>query len=761
MIHDEWSELCEVSKSIMQIQSQQDHALHLFMEGNPIASIVVHAVENETLDENEQTILIHPVMFDFLSQSTKLIRSEQEQPTLGEDDNELLFVELGPLPMEPPSLELSEDNHVTSSWKVSPIRIIDVDEQCQIRLSCIFIHSGILDWIEDGSIEQEIFFKLALQGRLIKKDSVILIWMRCGFTIFQVSNVTVGASEDSDSDVAYRVNSCDLMSLRIDPPVSVQAEPRSTSTTTTSYQSIPGYEEQLEEILATLHIHNTAAAPSAILLTGPTGVGKSRMGACIAYHYEQQGNAVCLLSIQELIFRALTETDLLQDYISPILEGCSLCVLDDLHLLELGESDETQRDMEYTIVQNAITHLIDQYKDRCKIVGISQAQSKLPTELTRIARLEKSFNMLAPTQVQRETIWESLLTSDAVEAENTKKWSLVLASATSGCVAEDLVNVYQDARTRSWEISQNSGSTKLTWNSLRDAAHACIPSQLSDLDVVKPKLEKMEDSNCWSDFAAYTSVKKIIFRSVIIPWRRFFRYMDLPLSSQESWLEPPPGVLFHGPSGCGKTKAVGCLAGSLGLPMIQVRAADILDKWLGGSEALLRSLFARARAASPCILFLDEIDSIANNREEDDSNDLSSRILSTLLNEMDGVSSSIKTSRVLVIACTNRFKSLDSALLRPGRLQEHFYLGLPTVEELVEILQLRMTNIPLADNIDLVKIATDLFARNATGADVEGLCREVCLMAFRRSDNPDEVLVTTHEIDRAVQAVMKSQVDTQ
>jgi SpoVK/Ycf46/Vps4 family AAA+-type ATPase len=116
------------------------------------------------------------------------------------------------------------------------------------------------------------------------------------------------------------------------------------------------------------------------------------------------------------------------------------------------------------------------------------------------------------------------------------------------------------------------------------------------------------------------------------------------------------------------------MADSLQLPMIQVRAADILDKWLGGSEALLRSLFSRARAASPCILFLDEIDAIANNREEDDTNDFTSRILSTLLNEMDGVSSAIQKSRVLVVACTNRLGSLDSALLRPGRLQEHFYL---------------------------------------------------------------------------------------
>lgn len=202
------------------------------------------------------------------------------------------------------------------------------------------------------------------------------------------------------------------------------------------------------------------------------------------------------------------------------------------------------------------------------------------------------------------------------------------------------------------------------------------------------------------------------------------RQMDKTSSSQQSWLEPPPGVLFHGPSGYGKTSAVRCMANSLQLPMIQVQAADILDEWLGGSEALLRSLVCRARAASPCILFLDEIDAIANNREEDEMNDF------TLLNEMDGVSSAIQKSHVLVVAFTNRLGSLDSALLRPGRLQEHFYLGIPSAEDLGNILRFRLRKIPLDEGICLDDIAQSFLNLEAIGADVEGLCREVCFVGF-------------------------------
>ena len=170
---------------------------------------------------------------------------------------------------------------------------------------------------------------------------------------------------------------------------------------------------------------------------------------------------------------------------------------------------------------------------------------------------------------------------------------------------------------------------------------------------------------------------------------------------------------------------------------MKVKASDILDQWLGGSEAAIRSIFARARSAAPCVLFFDEIDALATNREDDDegsSSDVHSRILSTLLNEMDGISKddSIGTQKnVLVIAATNRLKAIDAALLRPGRLQEHILIDLPTIEDCAEIFLRQVEGWSLDDDVNVDDIVKKIFSRKASGADIEGFCREACLNAIR------------------------------
>mmetsp|Transcript_26242 Transcript_26242/g.72047 ORF Transcript_26242/g.72047 Transcript_26242/m.72047 type:complete len:954 (-) Transcript_26242:2786-5647(-) len=732
------------------------------------------------------------------------------------------------------------------SWKSRPVPVQTLKKGSHIHVSCVYVEDDDTPWLttterscdderntnnnrHDRCVTGEQAVGMALEGRIVREGSVLLLsTIVYGYAIARVTYIggdrDGNSSEESNtpsketSRGVYRLSDDVLDDYRCHirgPPIPGEEssrtdwDPNNESSPMVWERDVPGYEGLLREIMDVFRVHGDASAATGVVLTGCAGVGKSRLASCIAHRFldgrvlhrrQEMPNAamaskpsadrrslknetnVYYCSVQDLVFQASAETNLLENVLVPKLRGCRLWIVDDLNFLETleGSGDEVRNDSETMMVQNALVEAIDRFHRSCCILGIAQSVANLPLELTKSGRLETTFQMLQPTQLQRIEIWKqilanenggggSMLNADAPGAKRND-WIPALASSTAGCVPRDLLRIYRDAKTkahaRQRELDEDCGDvpvSELEWEDLREAIKSAIPSQLSELDVIKPivfdeKLTWKEiHLRSWQDFAGYPLLKKSVYRQVVVPWRFFLQSLDESLTgeitkNERSWLEPPPGVLFHGISGAGKTVAAKCLAVSLGLPIIQVRATDLLDKWLGGSESLLRSLFTRARAVSPCVLFLDEIDAIACNREEDDNNDVSSRILSTLLNEMDGVSSAIQKSRVLVIACTNRIRSMDSALLRPGRLQEHFHMGNPDVSDLEEILKLRMERIPKAKCLDLKHLALALFESGATGADVGGLCREATFIAMRRVDlNRDgEVAITQKDFISAL-----------
>lgn len=187
---------------------------------------------------------------------------------------------------------------------------------------------------------------------------------------------------------------------------------------------------------------------------------------------------------------------------------------------------------------------------------------------------------------------------------------------------------------------------------------------------------------------------------------------------------------------------------------MKVRATDILDQWLGGSEATIRALFARARSAAPCALFFDDLDAIAANRENDgDSTDVYSRLLSTLLNEIDGISSSNALNGILIVGTTNRMQAIDAALLRPGRFEEHLLLDLPSKDDIQEMLNMFLAKVPMDSKVDLQDIAELLEELNACAADVKGLCSEACLHAIGRveeSTNISNIVLEANDFDQVI-----------
>jgi transitional endoplasmic reticulum ATPase len=192
-------------------------------------------------------------------------------------------------------------------------------------------------------------------------------------------------------------------------------------------------------------------------------------------------------------------------------------------------------------------------------------------------------------------------------------------------------------------------------------------------------------------------------------------------------LEPPKGILLFGPPGCGKTMLMKALASELGVEMISIKASDVMSKWYGESENKIADLLKTARERAPCILFMDEIDAVAKRRDMYTADDVTPRLLSILLAEMDGIDKSVG---VIIVGSTNKPDMIDPALMRPGRLDKIIYVPPPDFSERAEILAVHLAGRPTTTDINLNEIAkrTERFS----GADLANVVREAATVAVRR-----------------------------
>jgi AAA family ATPase len=173
--------------------------------------------------------------------------------------------------------------------------------------------------------------------------------------------------------------------------------------------------------------------------------------------------------------------------------------------------------------------------------------------------------------------------------------------------------------------------------------------------------------------------------------------------------------LLYGPPGCSKTLTVKALASESGLNFLAVKGAEILNMYIGESERILREIFQKARAASPSIIFFDEIDAIASKRSSTSHGSVN--VLTTLLNEMDGIE---ELRNVLVIAATNKPEMLDPALMRPGRLDNILYIGLPDLETRTEILKIWTSKSVVHPEVDVNELA--IKTEGYSGAEMVNIC---------------------------------------
>ena len=240
------------------------------------------------------------------------------------------------------------------------------------------------------------------------------------------------------------------------------------------------------------------------------------------------------------------------------------------------------------------------------------------------------------------------------------------------------------------------------------------PSSLRETVVEVPTVT-------WSDIGGLEDVKKELQELVQYP-------VEHPEKFEKYGMSPSRGVLFYGPPGCGKTLMAKAVANECQANFISVKGPELLTMWFGESEANVREVFEKARAAAPCVLFFDELDSIAQARGNSmgDASGAGDRVMNQLLTEMDGIGAK---KNVFIIGATNRPDIIDPALMRPGRLDQLIYIPMPDLESRLSVLKATLKNSPVSKDVDLRYLAekTDKF----TGADLTEICQRAAKLAIR------------------------------
>ncbi|KAF1953516.1 AAA-domain-containing protein [Byssothecium circinans] len=241
--------------------------------------------------------------------------------------------------------------------------------------------------------------------------------------------------------------------------------------------------------------------------------------------------------------------------------------------------------------------------------------------------------------------------------------------------------------------------TQADFDAVIDRVH---PSVLKDSVLEVPKMR-------WTDIAGVDHVRTLLEDITVRP----YKYPDLDIKF--GGVQSRKGVLLYGPPGCAKTLIAQAVATESNLNFLAVKGSELIKMYVGESERAIRDVFRRARAAKPCIIFFDEIDSIGKSREKTQDSGLN--VVATLLNEMDGIEA---LKDVFIIGATNRPDILDSALIRTGRFDAHIHIGLPNQDARRQIVEIHTRKRPLASDVDLAIIASR--TEGSSGADIKGLC---------------------------------------
>ncbi|KDQ26146.1 hypothetical protein PLEOSDRAFT_1094203 [Pleurotus ostreatus PC15] len=529
------------------------------------------------------------------------------------------------------------------------------------------------------------------------------------------------------------------------------------SSATEAYASVGGLSKQIAQIRDLLEIpltrpdlfrHFGLKPPRGILLHGPPGTGKTHLARAIA---SSTNSSVLVINGPELSSAYHGETEArLRDVFNEAKEKSPcIVILDEVDALAPRREEGAGGEVEKRVVATLLT-ILDGVEDesaedqgRVVVIGTTNRPNAIDPALRRPGRFDREIEVGIPDAEDRLAIIEVLLhrTPHSISQDELR----AIASRAHGYVGADLSAVVREAGTvaiKRWLASSISadGSTSGPTMELADLVAALPtvrPSAMRSLFVESPPIR-------YADIGGQASVIQKLKEAVEWP-------LVHPEAFQRLGVKPPKGILLYGPPGCSKTVLARACACESGVNFLAVKGPELLNKFVGESERAVREIFRKARAASPSIIFFDEIDALASSRGTGgDTASSHEGVLTSLLNEMDGVQELLG---VTIIGATNRPDAIDSALMRPGRLDRILYVGPPDQSGREEILRIHTRKMAIDPDTDFVELAA--LTDGCSGAEIASLCQEAALLTMKSDIHAPFI---PHEALRTAATTMKRQI---
>ena len=463
-------------------------------------------------------------------------------------------------------------------------------------------------------------------------------------------------------------------------------------------------------------------APKGVLLHGPPGTGKTMLAKAVAG--ETSSNFISIGG-PEIVSKFYGESEgKLREIFKEAEENApSIIFIDEIDSIA-PKRDEVNGEEERRIVAQLLS-LMDGLNSRGKVVviGATNRPNSIDEALRRPGRFDREIEIGIPDRDGRLEILQIHTRGMPLDEDVDLKW---LADKTHGYAGADisaltkeaamaaLRRVLPDVDLEAEEIPREVlNNILVTKDDFRNALKDMQPSTMREVLIEKPNVK-------WEDIGALEEAKQELKEAVEWPLKfgKVFDHMNA---------KPPKGILLYGPPGTGKTLLAKAVATESEANFIAVKGPEFLNKWVGESEKAVRETFRKARQASPCVIFMDEIDSIAPERGTGGDSNVTERVISQMLTEMDGLEG---LNNVVVIAATNRPDIMDPALLRPGRFDKSIYIGPPDKESRKSIFGIHTGKRPMGENVDLDDLAER--TEGCTGADIAAICNEAVMNAVRR-----------------------------